>query len=50
MVSEMGVILLVIGLIFVVGLVLAIAAVMAVYKNDKVSNKIASLVMKTGRR
>lgn len=45
----METVIIVIGLIFVVGLVLALATVKTVTKSDKLSSKIASLVMKDRR-
>lgn len=42
----MEVVLIVIALIFVVGLTLALATVKAFYSSDKLSSKIASLVIK----
>lgn len=42
----MEVVLIVIALIFVVGLTLALATVKVIYSSDKLSSKIASLVIK----
>lgn len=45
----MGTVIIVIGLVFVVCLLLTLASVKAVFKSDKLSSKIASLVMKDKR-
>ena len=45
----MEVVFIVVALVFVVGLTLTLAAVKAIYSSDRLSSKIASLVIKTGK-
>lgn len=42
----MGIVIIVIASVFIVCLLLTLASVKVVFKNDKLSSKIASLVMK----